>query len=178
MAEDSKAIKSILNDLQASNEQTVLDAIKRNRKEGNNKTFAALLETLKNTDEPTVEAAIIEFLYDLKDQDSVDILINALKDHQMAFYDSFLIAAFWQSAIDGSDYLPLFVKKAINGDYMVCLEALTVVENFDSRFNNETIIELEADLDEAIEAEKVKDKMNLLISLRKVVSALPREGEE
>ncbi len=178
MAEDSKAIKSILTDIQASNEQIVLDAIKRNRKEGNNKTFAALLQTLKKTDEPSVEAAIIEFLYDLKDQGSVDVLINALNDHEMAFYDSFLIAAFWQSPIDGSEHLQLFVKKAIEGDYMVCLEALTVVENFDSRFNSETIIELEADLEEAIEAEKERDKKNLLISLRKVVSTLPREGEE
>jgi hypothetical protein len=178
MAEDSKAIKSILNDLEASNEQTVLDTIKRNRKEGNNKTFAALLKTLKNTDEPSVEAAIIEFLYDLKDQGSVDVLVEALNKNEMPFYDSFLIAAFWQSTIDGSEHLPLFVKKAIEGDYMVCLEALTVVENFDSRFNNETIIELEADIDEAIEAEKGKDKVNLLISLRKALSTLPREGEE
>lgn len=178
MAEDSKVIKSILSDFQSSNEQIVLDAIKRNRKEGNNKTFEALLQTLKKTDEPTVEAAIIEFLYDLKDQGSVDVLVEALQDKQMAYYDSFLIAAFWQSAIDGSDHLPLFVRKAIEGDYMVCLEALTVVENFDSQFNNETIIELEADLDEAIEAESEKDKMNLLISLRKVLSALPREGEQ
>ena len=58
---------------------------------------------------------------------------------------------------------------------MVCLEALTVVENFDSSFNHEEIVNLEADLEEAIEAEKEKDKMNLLISLRKVVSELPRE---
>jgi|SRR5690554_1108134 len=175
MAEDSKEIKSILKDLQASDEKIVLDAIQRNRKEGNNKTFAAMLETLKKTDEPTVEAAIIEFLFDLKDQGSVDVLVKALNNKEMAFYDSFLIAAFWQSAIDGSAHLPLFVKKAIEGDYMVCLEALTVVENFDSNFNHEEVVNLEADLEEAIEAEKEKDKMNLLISLRKVVSELPRE---
>ena len=94
MAEDSKEIKSILKDLQASDEKIVLDAIQRNRKEGNNKTFAAMLETLKKTDEPTVEAAIIEFLFDLKDQGSVDVLVKALNNKEMAFYDSFLIAAF------------------------------------------------------------------------------------
>lgn len=175
MAEDSKTIKSILNDFKASDEKIVLNAIKRNRADGNAKTFRALLQTLKETDEPTVEAAIIEFLFDLKDLSSGDVLAEALENKEMEFYHSFLIAAFWQSAIDGSEHLSLFVKRAINGDYMVCLEALTVIENFDSLFSNEEILNCEADLVEAIETEKEIDKKALLVNLKEVVRKLPLE---
>jgi len=175
MAENSKEIISILKDLKASDEQVVLDAIKRNRKDGNAKTFRALLDTLNETNEPTVEAAIIEFLFDLKDESSVDILIEKIEDNSMSFYNSFLIATFWQAAIDGSDHLSLFVKKAIEDDYMVALEVLTVVENFDSAFTNEEIVNCEADLDEAISAEGMTDKRALLESLKEVIIKLPRE---
>jgi hypothetical protein len=178
MAEDSKTVKSIIKDLGASDEKIVLDAIKRNRKEGNIKTFRALLDTLKKTDEPTVEAAIIEFLFDLKDQASVDELVRVLEEDSMSFYNSFLISAFWQSAIDGSAHLELFVNKAIKGDYMVCLEALTVIENFDeASFSQDEIMECEAILAEAIEVENLQDKKVLLKSIKEVIQRLPIEGE-
>lgn len=177
MAEDSAAVKSILKDLNASDSTIVLDAIKRNRKEGNQKTFKALLETLGKTDEPTVESAIIEFLFDLKDTSATTELIRVLEDNSLEFYNSFLIAAFWQSKLDGSDHLSLFVKHAIKGDYMVCLEALTVIENFDSAFSESEIQSCSLDLAEAIEEEQNSDQLALLKSLKEVVDELPIEGE-
>lgn len=177
MAEDSKEVKEILKDLQASDEKIVLDAIKRNRKEGNSKTFEALLNTLKETDEPTVEAAIIEFLFDLKDQSAKDILIQKLENNSLAYYNSFLVATFWQSSIDGSDHLDLFVQKAIEGDYMTCLEALTVIENFDSAFSETEIQDCLFDLEEAIAEEQEADKKLLLQNLKEVIEKLPLEGE-
>lgn len=177
MAEDSAAVKEIIKDLGAEDAQIVLNAIKKCRKDGNAKTFQKLLETLKDTDEPTVETAIIEFLFDLKDEESVPILINAIEDQEMAYYHNFLVSAFWQSAIDGSAHLDVFVKAAIKGEYMTALEALTVVENFDSYFNDAELLELEADLVEAIEVEENEDKKALLTSFSDVVRNLPIEGE-
>tara|TARA_B100001109_G_scaffold255428_1_gene258385 strand:- start:702 stop:1235 length:534 start_codon:yes stop_codon:yes gene_type:complete len=177
MAEDSKEVKSILKDFQASDEKIVLEAIKRNRKEGNSKTFEALLNTLKETDEPTVESAIIEFLFDLKDQGAKDILIQKLEDNSLAYYNSFLVATFWQSSIDGSDHLELFVQKAIEGDYMTCLEALTVVENFDSAFSEDEIQNCLLEITDALEDEEESDKKALLNSLKEVIQTLPIEGE-
>lgn len=177
MKEDSKIISSILQDFKSDQSEVVLKAIKTNRKEGNQKTFKALLELLKDTDEPTIEASVIEFLYDLKDEESIPVLVSAIQDKDYAFYHSFLVASFWQSAIDGSDYLEEFVKAAINGDYMTSLESLTVIENFDAAFSHDLLLELEADLTEAVEEEENEDKKALLISLSDVVRNLPIEGE-
>lgn len=177
MAEDSKAVKEILKELAASDPKIVIEAIKKNRKEGNAKTFKALLNTLRDTDEPTVEAEIIQFLFDLKDEESIPILIDAIKDEDMSYYHSFLVSSFWQAAIDGSEYLEEFIQAAIKGEYMTTLEALTVIENFDSAFSQSDLIEYDADINEAAENEENEDKKALLISLGDVVRNLPIEGE-
>lgn len=177
MAEDSKAVKTILKELTASDSKIVLNAIAKSRKDGNAKTFKAMLDVLKNTDEPTIEAEIIEFLFDLKDEDSIDILIHAIQDEEMIYYQNFLVSAFWQSAIDGSNHLELFVKTAISGEYLTTLEALTVIENFDSAFPQSKLLELEADILEATEKELNENKKALLVSLGDVVRNLPTEGE-
>ena len=177
MAEDSKAVKTILKDLSASDPKIVLEAIAKNRKDGNAKTFKALLSVLKDTDEPTVEAEIIQFLFDLKDEDSIPILIEAIQDKEMHYYQSFLVSAFWQSAIDGSDHLELFVKTGISGEYLTTLEALTVIENFDRAYPQSELLELEADINDAVENELNEDKKALLVSLSDVVRNLPFEGE-
>lgn len=177
MAEHSKTVQSILKDFKAADSTIVLAAIKKNRKEGNSATFKALLDTLKETDEPTVEASIIEFLYDLKDEESVPVLIQAIEDEEMTYYHSFLVAAFWQSAIDGSEHLDVFVRAAIKGEYMTSLEALTVVENFDSSFSEMDLLDYEVDLNEALEKEENEDKKALLVSLTDVVRNLPIDGE-
>ena len=60
---------------------------------------------------------------------------------------------------------------------MVCLECLTVVENFDSSFSSEEIVECDADLTEAIMEETNKDKQALLEEMKDVVNNLPLEAE-
>lgn len=177
MENNSKAIESILKDFQASDSSLIKDAIKRNRKDGNAHSFAAMLDLLAKTDEPDIEEAIISFLFDLKDNQSVPALIEALEKEELEYYRSFLVATFWQSAIDGSDHLDLFVKLAIQGDYMVCLEALTVVENFDAAYSENELQDFENDISEAIEKEENKDKKDLLVSLSDVIRNLPIEGE-
>ena len=177
MSQNSVVIKEIISHFKSDDSKIVLEAIKKNRKEGNSVSFKALLELLRDTDEPTVEAAIIEFLYDLKDEESIPVLIDAIQDEEFLFYQSFLVAAFWQSAIDGSDYINVFVKAAIKGDYMTSLEALTVIENFDSAFPQDELVELESDLIEAADEIEDEDKKVLLVSMADVVRNLPIEGE-
>jgi len=169
--------KTILKDLKASDPKIVLAALKKSRKEGNADIFSCIINTLKETDEPAVESEIIAFLFDLKDETAIPVLIDALNKEEMQYYWSFLVATFWQSAIDGSGYLDVFVKKAIEGDYMTTLEALTVIENFDSAFDEQLIQECTMDLNMAFEEEEDADKKALLQSLTEVVKQLPIEGE-
>lgn len=169
--------KELVNSLLASDDKLVLNAIKQCRKEGNPKILKVILEVLNKTDEPDIEAEIISLLYDLKEQDNADIIAATLESNEMEFYNSFLISTFWQSSLDGSGFIELFVKKAVEGDYMTCLEALTVIENFDSSFAEETLMNLTADVEEAIEEEKDSEKKELLSSLLQVLKTTPIESE-
>ena len=44
-------------------------------------------------------------------------------------YTSDVIAIFWQSRLDFSNYLPVFVRVFIKEDYQTAIEAFTVVES-------------------------------------------------
>ena len=66
MGNTSKAIETIIKGFLKQNDTSiVLDAIKRNRKERQSH-FQAMLDLLKDTDEPLVEEAVISFIFDLK----------------------------------------------------------------------------------------------------------------
>ncbi len=168
----SSKIEKLTAKLRSNSEDTVIDTLDLIREEGNAKILPAVLELLADTDNPEIEAGIIQLLFDLQDEEAVPYLVTALKNQRMKYYYSFLISAFWQSALDGSDHLTLFVTKAVKGDYMVCLEALTVIENFDTTFENEEVQHCASLLMEAVEREKAGEKKELLKSMLEVVEQL------
>lgn len=177
MEELAKAEKKLIESLRSDKPQVVLESILQIRKSGNCRILPSILDLLLETDDSNVEAKIIELLFDLKSQDCAPTLIEAIQDERMEYYHNFFVAAFWQSSLDGSEYLQEFVRAGIKGDYMVCLECLTVIENFDSSFSSEEIMECNADLVEAILDETNKDKLALLEQLKDVVNNLPLEAE-
>jgi hypothetical protein len=165
-------IEKLTAKLRSNSEDTVIETLDIIREEGNAKVLPAVLDLLADTDNPEIEAAIIQLLFDLQDEEAVPYLVSALNNQRMKYYYSFLISAFWQSSLDGSDHLTLFVNKAVKGDYMVCLEALTVIENFDTSFDNEEVQHCASMLMEAVEREKVGEKKELLKSMLEVVEQL------
>ena len=54
---------------------------------------------------------------------------------------------------------------------MTCIEVLTVIESYDSSFNEEEIEDLKFDLDEAIEEADI-EKQKLLITIKSVLEGL------
>lgn len=177
MKDLKKTEKELLESLKSSDPNIVADALQKTRKSGNCNILPAIIELLHETDESHIEAQIIELLFDLKEQSCAPILIDAIQNEKLEHYHNFFIATFWQSSLDGSEYLVEFVQAAIKGDYMVCLECLTVIENFDSSFSEEEIAECNADLVEAIMEESNQEKIVLLEQLKNVVNDLPLEAE-
>lgn len=167
-------LKNILNDLSSSEEKKVLTAIKQLRKHGKPEAIKPIIELLKNTSNETVKSEVISLLYDLKEQNVVDEIILAIKDDYFINEKSILISIFWQASLDGSEYLSTFVKEAIKGDYLTCIEVLTVIENFDATFQETEVEDLKFDLDEAISQEET-EKRNLLIGIRQVLDEVNLE---
>ena len=162
---------NILKDLSDNDSKKVLTAISQLRKHGKKEAIIPLIKTYSSSASDEIRQEIVSLFYDLKDQAVVEEIIIAIADEQFIEERSLLVSIFWQSALDGSDYLSDFVRAAIHSDYLTCLEALTVIENFDSTFDENEIDDLKYDLDEVIDSEET-EKAKLLASIKLALEGL------
>lgn len=85
-----------------------------------------------------------EVLQILKNNNAQKALIYAIQQDKYANVKHALITACWESGLDFSDYLPVFVDLAISEPFIVCLECMTVIQEMTGGF-------APAELDEQIE---------------------------
>ncbi len=170
----SNQLNNIISDLSSSNEKKVFTALKQLRKHGKKEAILPLINTLHITKNEEVKNQITSLLFDLKDQSVIEELIKAIKDDKYTEEKPVLISIFWQSSLEASEHIATFVKEAIKGDYMVGIEVLSVIDNYDATFQETEIEDLKFDLDEAIQLEET-EKVNLLISIRSAIDSLNLE---
>jgi len=73
-----------------------------------------------------------ETLMILKKEKAGDLLITAIKKTKKNKH--ILVAACWESEIDFSNHLPYFIDLALDSDYLVSLEAITVISTMEGPF--------------------------------------------
>lgn len=80
-------------------------------------------------------------LLNLKKEKGGEMLLLAIAN-PLAKNNRFkLVAACWESEINFSNYLPFFILLALDQDYLVSLEAITVISTMEGPFNQEHVIE-------------------------------------
>jgi len=161
---------NIIADLKSDNNKKVLTALKQLRKHGKAEAITPILDVFVNADE-SIKQEIISFLFDLRDESTIEPLLSAIENKKYVKEKNMIISVFWQSGLDGSEHIDFFVNQAIKGDYITCLEALTVIENFDATFEEGKIEDLKYDLDEAIDNDET-DKKKLLESIKSTLESL------
>ena len=167
-------LNNIIADLSSSEEKKVLTAIKQLRKHGKKEAIKPLIELLSSSNNDEIKTEITALLFDLKDQSVVEEIIDAIESNNYPSEMATLISIFWQSALDSSEHITTIVRQTIKGDYMVGIEVLSVLDNYDATFQETEIEDLKFDLDEAIE-EETSEKRNLLVSIRMAVDGLNLE---
>ena len=167
-------VKNIIADLSSLDEKKVFTALKQVRKHGKREAIIPLIDLLCSTTNEEVKNEIAAILFDLKDQSVVEDLIIALEDEKYTDEKSTLISIFWQSSLDSSEHITTIVKQAITGNYIIGIEVLSVIDNYDATFQETEIEDLKFDLDEAILSED-SEKKNLLISIRSAIDTLNLE---
>ena len=167
-------LNNIINDLFSSEEKKVFTALKQLRKHGKKEAIKPLIELLATTENDEVKSTITALLFDLKDQTVVEEIITAIESGKYQNEMATLISIFWQSSLDSSENITTIVKQAIKGDYLVGIEVLSVLDNYDTTFQETEIEDLKFDLDESIEDDNT-EKRNLLVSIRMAVDSLNLE---
>ncbi|MCF8461375.1 MAG: hypothetical protein K9G46_11680 [Flavobacteriales bacterium] len=174
MAKISKTNReAVIKDLKSNDEAFALKAIEKIKKGGDATYINDLLKALVDTTDTGIENAISQLLFDLKDKEAVEEIVNQLANPNFADIRILMLSACWQSGIDLSHRLPDFITVASTGNYMECLEVLTVVENWEAISNQEMleneIIRLKAYLSESDTPENDEMIFSILEEMEKFV---------
>ena|SRR6218665_1337807 len=82
-----------------------------------------------------------EALITLKKEKGGELLLAAIASPKANENRHLLVAACWESEINFSKYLPFFVLLATDDNYLIALEAITVIENMEGPFEPAHITE-------------------------------------
>jgi hypothetical protein len=118
----------ILKDLWSSDDMLVLKTLRKLRSAGNLTYIPDILKLLSQTRNELIEKELIRFLADIKELGVVPLLVAGLKKPGLKPAHAGILSAIWQSGLDYSRYVDLFLQVFLEGDYMVALESFTVIE--------------------------------------------------
>ncbi len=174
MAKISKKDReSVIKDLKSNDEAFALKAVEKIKKGGDATYINDLLEALQATTELGIENAISQLLFDLKDKEALEQIVDQLGNPGFSDVRVLMLSACWQSGVDLNHRLHDFITVASVGNYMECLEVLTVVENWEAVNDQEMlqneIIRLKAFLSESDTPENDEMIFSILEELEKFV---------
>lgn len=174
--ENNNRYNNIIKDLKSTDKEKILIAVKQLRSHGQKEAITDLLDVYISNEDADIKNSITNLLFDLKDEKSIPILLKAINDKKYASIKAFLISIFWQSSLDASEHLGTFIRFAVKGDYNICLEVFTVIESFDSSFDEDQIQDAIYDIEEKLDDDELDEEYKkLLYLLKDVVSQLSVE---
>lgn len=176
MEKNNNRFNNIIKDLKSNDTEKVLTAVKQLRLHGQKEAVVEILEVFTETANEDVKKSITNLLFDLKDEKAVLPLLKAINDKKYQTIKPFLISIFWQSSLDASEHLGTLVRIATKGDYNACLEVITVIETFDTNFDEEQIMDAVYDIEEKLDDYEIHEEFRKLLHLLKeTVSSLKVE---
>jgi HEAT repeat protein len=136
---NNKKILIHLKGLESTDNAEILKAVKNIREEGTEDAIPFLVKTLVNNPDEDIKNEVAHVLNDLKNPKALPALIMAIMNPENQEYKQTLVAACWESGLNCTPFLREFVDIAINSDYMVTIECLTVIENMIGPFDTEEL---------------------------------------
>lgn len=136
-----KQNKLIINKLHSNSIDEVLFALKELRNTGNKDLIPTVIELLATHKSKKVKKQVSELLFDLKYQDAAPFIIDAINLDDYKNIREQLLSVCWQSRLDFSDYLEVFIHYFIAGSFKEAFEAFTVIDSMDSKIEEKQIKE-------------------------------------
>jgi HEAT repeat protein len=130
--ENKKLDKNIETNLFSANTATVIATLNTLKERGNNAYLPLLFDLLNSNPEAEIETEILFILNNLKIEDAVPVLAEALQNPKYLPIRKKLTAACWENGLDYKNYLPVFVDLVIHEDWDTGFESFTVIENMKS----------------------------------------------
>ncbi len=169
--------KAVVDSLIAINDEQVISLIQDFRDNGDLFIVQPLIEMLYSDRSEVLKKTILEFLSDIRNHAAVEPITQSIQLHIGDKNTTGLISACWQSSLDFSNELPVFIDILCNGDYQPSFEAFTVIENSVSNASPEKIDLYIATIESKLKATPVENK-SLLTEMIVTLEGIKRSGQE
>ena len=154
-------INQIITDLRSKKEVSISAALKAIHVHGKADIIPVVLEIWAGGLSEKNDNEVRELLIGLKDTSTIDPLMEGFRESEDSAFRRKLLSVFWNSKLDFSEYLSDFVLFALDGDFMDCLESLTVIEQFDNSVPESAILESQLLLKEYFSKEQPTEDKKL-----------------
>ena len=134
-------IESLLLDVKSSNTAIVKTAFEGLKIVGEPSILLPIILELNTKNHTEKNALILEFLACLKDSKARSIMMDLIQQTELKEYQQLLLSTIWNSPLDYTDYLEVFVDLALKGNFIITLECLTIIENLDGPFSEKSVME-------------------------------------
>lgn len=163
---------NILKGLRSADSDQVIETLEELRVSGETSDIPILLEMLHLRQEKEIKSKILSLFANLKEGDTIPLLIEAIQNERYAPELRQLVSCCWENGLDYTKYLPLFVDLLIESDFPIAFEAFTVITNMTTPIDQVKIdVEIEK-LDRALHTTSDEKKVLML----EVVDFLPSIG--
>ena len=156
--------QSILQDLNSSDNSKIKNAFKKLSNKGNASIIQPIIDLYSSLEEGhPIRSEIKTVFSQLKTTKALPELIKNLS-HQDNRVKELVLFSIWSSNLDAVDYIPAVIECSCKGDFMVALEALTLIENLEGPFKEQDLIESMITINEYFTKDK-DDKIELIQSI-------------
>lgn len=171
--------KQIIAGLESGDEKQISKAISALKTTGTAEVLRPLAHLLMDGATSSFDKEIVEVFSSLKDTGAVEEVMEILKDDEFASIRQQLLSTVWNTALDYTYYFPDFVLFATEGDFLVALDCLTILENMPGPFEERHILESQWYLKEYLEDEAPKEerKAQIMSEIALLIKDIDRQIE-
>ena len=120
--------KEWIKNIESNASSLIMKTIKEIKQDGNIKMLPHLFNLIQPSTHESIRRNIVQLISEIKVQGAVPLIVRALESRDLGEDFTPLIAACWQSGLDFSKYLPVFIKIFVAGDYQTAIESFSVIE--------------------------------------------------
>lgn len=135
--------QEIIQKIQSEQPELLTSAIQEIKENGDLSMAKLLLETLPAIQDFHTKTMLLHLLADIKENAFKEIVIQQIKATiHTPEVQTDLLRIVWESSLNYSDYLPLFLDIIQNGEFTVAFEASTIIENMLHQLTSEQLHQL------------------------------------
>ena len=136
MKEDHQKFREIRSGLSSKDTKILVSTLQEVKKSGNSALIPELISLLRRTNKKEIKNQILDILNNLKTQASANELAQAIRKNKQRDLLSYLVAACWKNGLDYTEFIDDFIEIFIQYDYLLALDAFTVIENSTRNLSN------------------------------------------